>query len=141
MTAKRVVIDANILIRAVLGRRVSDLFDEYRAEVEFCTPPLTFTEAERHLPAVAAKRDLDLGKILDSLSRLRRVVSIVSDDALLVRHDAALARIGQRDPNDWPLVAAALALDCPIWTEDRDFFGVGVATWTTATVEVYLRGE
>jgi hypothetical protein len=26
----------------------------------------------------------------------------------------------------------------PIWTEDTDFFGCGVATWTTDRVELYL---
>lgn len=51
---------------------------------------------------------------------------------------SALARIGQRDPEDWPVLACALMSDCPIWTEDRDFFGTGVATWTTALVELFL---
>jgi hypothetical protein len=27
----------------------------------------------------------------------------------------------------------------PFWTEDRDFFGTGVATWTSDRVEIYLR--
>jgi hypothetical protein len=30
-------------------------------------------------------------------------------------------------------------LECPVWSEDQDFFGTGVATWVTATVEVFLR--
>ena len=38
----------------------------------------------------------------------------------------------------WPVLALALAVDAPIWTEDQDFFGSGVAIWTTATVELYL---
>ncbi len=29
-------------------------------------------------------------------------------------------------------------LQCPIWTEDADFFGTGVATWTTDRVELLL---
>jgi hypothetical protein len=33
----------------------------------------------------------------------------------------------------------ALLLDFPIWTEDQDFFGSGVATWTTDRVELFLR--
>jgi predicted nucleic acid-binding protein len=37
-------------------------------------------------------------------------------------------RLNKRDEEDWPVVAAALAFDCPIWTEDTDFFGCGVAT-------------
>jgi predicted nucleic acid-binding protein len=44
-----------------------------------------------------------------------------------------------RDPNDWPVVATALLLNFPVWTEDQDFFGGGVATWTTDRVELHLR--
>ncbi len=51
---------------------------------------------------------------------------------------SARARMRSRDETDWPIVASALLLDCPIWTEDRDFFGCGVATWMTETVEIYL---
>jgi len=29
-------------------------------------------------------------------------------------------------------------LGCPVWTEDADFFGAGVATWTTDRVALYL---
>jgi hypothetical protein len=29
-------------------------------------------------------------------------------------------------------------LGCPIWTEDNDFFGAGVPTWTTDRVELFL---
>ena len=50
----------------------------------------------------------------------------------------ARRRIGARDIDDWPVVALALAVNAPIWTEDVDFFGSGVATWTTRTVELYL---
>ena len=43
---------------------------------------------------------------------------------------------------DWPIVAVALLLDFPIWTEDQDFFGAGVATWTTDRVEfIYVHRE
>jgi hypothetical protein len=52
--------------------------------------------------------------------------------------ERARERILTRDPDDGPIVALALLLDRPIWTEDQDFFGSGIATWTTATVELYL---
>jgi predicted nucleic acid-binding protein len=44
----------------------------------------------------------------------------------------------KRDEDDWPILAATLTLNCPIWTEDTDFFGCGIATWTTDRVEFYL---
>lgn len=43
-----------------------------------------------------------------------------------------------RDPNDWPVVAAALVTDSAIWTDDNDFLGTGVATWTTQTLTSWL---
>src|ERR1035441_7435280 len=62
-----------------------------------------------------------------------------SSDGGGVRAAGARERVGQRDPDDWPILAAALALRCPIWTEDTDFFGCGVATWTSNRVRVFLR--
>jgi predicted nucleic acid-binding protein len=50
----------------------------------------------------------------------------------------ARQRMQIRDEADWPVLAAALALKCSIWTEDADFFGSGVATWTTDRVELFL---
>jgi len=51
----------------------------------------------------------------------------------------ARERLEMRDQEDWPILATALALGCPIWTEDSDFFGCGVATWTSNRVQVFLR--
>lgn len=45
----------------------------------------------------------------------------------------ARERIEIRDPDDWPVVAVALMLDLPIWTEDRDLFGSGIPTANTTT--------
>ena len=57
------------------------------------------------------------------------------------RETEARARIEQRDPDDWPVLACALTIDCPIWTEDNDFFGTGVPTWTTDRVELFLANK
>ena len=65
-------------------------------------------------------------------------IQIITGEVLADVETEAKARICSRDVNDWPGVAAAMVLGCPIWTEDQDFLGAGVATWTTATVEIYL---
>ncbi|HSW06511.1 PIN domain-containing protein [Aquabacterium sp.] len=66
--------------------------------------------------------------------------TIVLDANILIR--AVLGeRIRERDPDDWPALACALALSCPIWTEDADFFGTGVPTWTTSRVRLFLAPE
>ena len=50
----------------------------------------------------------------------------------------ALQRIAVRDADDWPVLACAMTLGCPVWTEDADFFGTGVATWTSDRIALYL---
>jgi predicted nucleic acid-binding protein len=72
---------------------------------------------------------------LDLLAELVRTVEVEMYSSF---ETIARERIGGRDEDDWPVLAAALALDCPIWTEDTDFFGCGVATWTTDRVGLYL---
>lgn len=141
MTTRHIVLDANILIRAVLGIRVRELIEQYGDHTSFFAPDLAFTEAARHLPTIAEKRHVDPAPLLESLDRLRAVVDSVPIEVIAPLESAAMARIGARDPMDWPMVAAALTLDCPIWTEDKDFFGAGVATWTSDLVEIYLRGD
>lgn len=69
---KGLVLDANILLRAVFGQRVRELLETYEDEVGFYSPDVCFEDAR---------------------------------------------------------------------TEDQDFFGSGVATWTTDRVELYLKGE
>ena len=53
-----------------------------------------------------------------------------------------VARTGAaRDPDDWPIAAAAPIFDCPIWTEDKDVLGAGIPTWTSDLAEIYLRDD
>ena len=44
-----------------------------------------------------------------------------------------------RDPLDMPTVALALLTGADIWTQDNNFLGCGVATWTTETLYLQLQ--
>jgi predicted nucleic acid-binding protein len=63
---------------------------------------------------------------------------MVEPEAYAPFETIARTRLARRDENDWPVLATALALRSPIWTKDTDFFGCGVATWTSDRVELYL---
>lgn len=76
--------------------------------------------------------------VFDSLSA---IIQAVEADVYGPYEMAARQRISGRGEDDCPLPAIALALRCPIWTEDFDFFGTGAATWTTGRVELYLDQE
>ncbi len=141
MTVRTIVLDANILVRAVLGSRVPELLAAHAAQATFLAPDIAFDEAREHLPTVLAKRGKSAEAIqaaLEKLQALGRVIVPVAAESYLPFRDQALARIGPRDREDWPVLACALSADCAIWTEDKDFFGTGVATWTTASVELFF---
>jgi predicted nucleic acid-binding protein len=140
MNPRTIVLDANVLMRAVLGRRVAGLLETFAVQVTFLAPEVAFDDVREHLATVLAKRGelAALQPALDKLTALHGVVQSVDPTEYEAMKSAALARIGPRDPDDWPILACALLLNCPIWTEDRDFFGTGVATWTTALVELYF---
>jgi predicted nucleic acid-binding protein len=55
--------------------------------------------------------------------------------------ELARCLVSSRDVDDWPVVATSLLLDCPIWTEDQDFFASGIATWRTDRIELYLQAN
>jgi len=141
MAGLAVVLDANILIRFAIGRQVPRLLATYAATVDFLAPETAFVEAKRNLPTILRARGLPgVGEVatLAALDAAADIITAVPASSYEPMRAAALARIGPRDPDDWPVLACALLLHCPIWTEDQDFFGVGVPIWTTARVEVYF---
>lgn len=137
--AKGLVLDANILIRLVLGPRVRELLIEHLDTVAFFAPAECFEDARRYLPGLLIRRGVDPTAALQVLDLFEGLVQPLDESVYLSERDDALARIGRRDQQDWPILAAALVLNCPIWTEDQDFFGTVVPTWTTDRVAIYLK--
>ena len=66
-----------------------------------------------------------------SLEYLRHIIEPVDREIYGLFENEARQRLRGRDENDWPVLATALGLACAVWTEDADFFGTGIATWTT----------
>ena len=133
------VLDTNILVRAVLGSRALFLLTTYSEQTDFFAPDVAFAEAYEHLPTILEKKRVNAAGALAILSSLRELVQMIEPETYSSFESVARQRLIHRDQDDWPIWAAALALRCPIWTEDTDFFGCGVATWTTDRVEIYLK--
>jgi predicted nucleic acid-binding protein len=138
MQRKALVLDANILIRAALGQRVRSVLELHADSISFFVPETAYAEAEEHLAALVVKRGGDPTRALVVLGAMAALATIVGDELYGDFEAEARKRLGARDPEDWPILAAALALGCPIWTEDTDFFGCGVATWTSGSIDIFL---
>lgn len=140
--AEMIVLDANILIRAVLGRRVRQLLEDYAGRgIRFYAPDVAYADANKYLPPLLAKKGRSAADVPATLHYLQTLVEPVDAESYGVTEEDARERLRGRDEDDWPVLAAALALSCAVWTEDTDFFGTGIAVWTSSRIEIFLRAQ
>ena len=71
------VLDANILIRGVLGARVLSLLRMYAERVAFFAPDTAFEEARVELPAILERRGVPVSPAMAILDQLRELVENV----------------------------------------------------------------
>jgi predicted nucleic acid-binding protein len=138
MFSKVIVLDANIIIRAILGNKVRTLITDNLERVDFFTPEVCIADAHKYLPLLFEKRTISVEPALMLLNNLTPLLHIVDELIYQGAKEEAQLRIKNRDIRDWPIVATALTLNCPIWTEDQDFFGTGISTWTTDRVHLFF---
>ena len=91
------LLDANILIRAMLGSRVHSLLLKYRSTVEFFAKDSAFLEVHRHLPEVVEQRGLPVAPAMHMLGSLGGLVQEVELRTYAPFEDAARQRIERRD--------------------------------------------
>jgi len=116
--AMKLVIDTNILISAMLRdsttRRIL-----LSASIEFLTAGYSIQEVMEHLEEVCKKNGVSRDKNLDILQRLQKHVRIVEIDDESGVQEEAEDLMRKIDPDDAPVIAAALSVDCDgIWSED-----------------------
>jgi predicted nucleic acid-binding protein len=133
---RRLVLDANILIRASLGSRVSQLILQAQRSCDLFTPEVCVRDAEKHLVYISDVR----GIALDAMQRALRTALLcveVLDTEFTTAHQS-LCEALIRDPDDWPVLSAAVALGATVWSEDQDFFGTGVPNLVSRNIERWL---
>lgn len=117
-----------------------EILIEHAATVKFFAPDTAYADARKHLPALLTKRGVSGSAAIKVLDGLESMVQPIDFEPYAGQQQQALQRIAIRDADDWPVLACAMAIGCPVWMEDADFFGTGVAIWTTDRVELYLAG-
>lgn len=132
----RLAADANVLLSAVLGGRAK-LILTHSAVVEVLTTAQTLGEVHEYAATLARKKRLPKDLVLLAVAALP--VTIVERGAYAAAIPEAWRRIGKRDPNDVEILALAIALQVPLWSNDKDFDGTGVDWYTTETLLRRLR--
>jgi predicted nucleic acid-binding protein len=93
------------------------------------------------LPPLLAKKGKPVADVSAAIEYLQHIVEPVDQEFYVLFEADARQRLRGRDEDDWPVLATALGLACPVWTEDSDFFGMGIAVWTTSRVEIFLQAQ
>jgi predicted nucleic acid-binding protein len=125
------VVDANVLVSAVLGRSIDLVLDCVSRGIHLIVPVRMMIEAEK---VIEREARLDLREVLGRLALLTEMVEVVGTDHYLAHEQRARDRLDEAGQKDWPVLATSLALGASIWSNDRDLFGTGVAVWSTLNI-------
>ena len=127
------IVDANVLTSAVLGRSIDLLVELVERGVRLLVPLRMMIETQKVLehharigPAEAFRR----------VALLAELVEVIGPQHYAVEEEGARRRLSIAGQSDWPVLAASLTLDASIWTNDRHFFGVGVPVWSTDNIRL-----
>ncbi len=128
--------DANVLLSALIGGRAKLVLNHAQISGIFTTEH-TFAEVEEYALILAGKKRLPSDILLLALAALP--VTIVGRTQYANSMSEAARRIEPRDPDDVDLLALALHLKIPVWSNDRDFENLHVDLFTTERLLRHLR--
>lgn len=124
-----VVADSNVLLSAV-ARRAAWLVFEKAPDILVVTTEIAIAEVHEYVPEFAERYRFDVNLLHDAVELLP--VERYSNRDYNSHARDATKYLGHRDPDDVHLVALALKLDIPIWSNDRDLTELPLRVFTTA---------
>jgi hypothetical protein len=95
---KGLVLDANILIRAVFGQRVPQILEAYEDAAGFCSPDVCFQDARKYIPDLSERRGFDPAVGLSVLEEIGRMVEPVDLSQYEDYENLARERVLTGDP-------------------------------------------
>ncbi len=121
-------VDANPILSALIGGNARIVF-LVAENISFYTTTLNFKEVEKYIPILASKRNIPLENLYMALSLLP--ISVCDEEFYKNKINKAKRILERKDPDDIHLLALAFKLNCPIWSNDKDFEGLGVKVYST----------
>jgi predicted nucleic acid-binding protein len=127
--------DANVILSAVAGNAALRIFLE--KDIEIVTTQFNIDEVREYLSVIAGKYEIR-EEILKSQLKLLPL-KIYQNDFYREFLFSDAKRLSGKDEDDTELLALAMKLKIPIWSNDRDFKLTGVELYTTAKLLKILK--
>lgn len=125
---KRLAVDANVILSAVAGKAALRVF--LREDIEILTTQFNIDEVRQYLSVIAGQYSLS-EELLESQLKLLPL-KIYSRHFYEGFIKEASNKLSGRDEDDIDLLALAIKLDIPVWSNDGDFKDSGVDVYTTS---------
>jgi len=125
------VVDTNIAIAAII-RRGGTRFLMLRPDLELASPQRLLEELEKYEQEMAEKSGLGIENVEKAIALVLSNIRIVKREEYAMHEQRAQALAPDKD--DAPFFALALALDYPIWSNEKRLKRQG-------EVKVYCTGE
>ena len=136
---KVIAVDANPILSALLGGKSLEIL--YHERFRFITTERIMWEVKKYIPEMAKKLEVEDIKLYYALENLP--ILTLQPREYDKQREVAEMLIAPRDRKDVDLLALSLAIDAPIWTQDKDFEGIGQITLfkTSDMVKIVTQDE
>ena len=116
----RIIVNTNRIIAALIKDSVSRKIIIH-GNAEFIAIPFVEHEIAPHKQLIIDKAEITESEFDMLIQKLFTKMIQLDDTVILSRMKEASAIMYQIDPDDVPFIAAALATDAAIWSDDRHF--------------------
>jgi predicted nucleic acid-binding protein len=123
----RLVLDANIMLSALLGKSFPMLLQMVERGIHLFAPEPQIAEVRKEL---GRRANASPTWVAAQLARLETVIIPLPTGFFEVHEERARSRLGERGQPDWPVIAASFETAAGIWSHDKDFFGSGSPVWS-----------
>ncbi|MBI4847136.1 MAG: PIN domain-containing protein [Nitrospirae bacterium] len=125
---KKLAADANVILSAIAGKAALRVF--LKEDIEIATTEFNIEEVREYISVISKRYELS-EEILESQLKLLPL-------KIHPRHfyedqiQKASKKMSDRDEDDIELLALAMKLKIPVWSNDKDFQHSGIEVYTTA---------
>jgi len=112
-----VVVDANIVLSALLGGKPSNIL--FNGRFQFATTEFTLKEVKKYFPRLEKKLGIPQRKLISLLESLP--LTVYEKDFYKDKIEEAKRLIAHIDKKDVEILALALKLETFLWSQDRHF--------------------
>jgi predicted nucleic acid-binding protein len=114
------IIDTNIFISALIKNNLTRYLI-INSPFKLFIPEVEISEIKKYEKLIIKKSGQSYEKFYELMKELLKYVKIINNKNILHFRKEADKVMKKIDKKDVPFIAAALALDCPIWSDDKHF--------------------